>query len=57
VYDKPGWVPGDECVDVGLVADPATATRFLFGIASPDDGGVCAALPEVAEIALEALGR
>lgn len=56
-YHKPGWVPDNSCVDVGLVVDPSSGQRVLFGITSPDDGGVCATLAEVAGIVLAALAR
>lgn len=58
VYNKPGWVPDNSCVDVGLaVVDPSSGQRLLFGFAGPDDGGACARLVEVAGIALAALAR
>ncbi|HTJ76130.1 MAG TPA: serine hydrolase [Acidimicrobiales bacterium] len=55
VYNKPGWAPGEACVDVGLVVDPATGDRWLLGVASPDDGGACTALADIAALALPAL--
>jgi Beta-lactamase enzyme family len=55
VYNKPGWAPGEACVDVGLVVDPATGNRWLIGVASPDDGGACTALADIAALALRAV--
>jgi hypothetical protein len=52
VYNKPGWVSGESCVDVGLVVDPVREQRFLLGIASPDDGTDCAALGTIAGLVL-----
>lgn len=47
IYDKPGYVPGLDCVDTSIVADPATGHRFLLALSSPDDDG-CDALPAMA---------
>ncbi|MDQ3898250.1 MAG: class A beta-lactamase-related serine hydrolase, partial [Actinomycetota bacterium] len=55
VYDKPGWVLGESCIDVGLVVDRADDRRFLVGIASPDDGTECEAVPEIAAVVLSSL--
>ena len=55
VYNKPGWVLGESCLDVGLVVDPAHDHRFLVGIAGPDDGTECAAVPAIAAAVLSSL--
>ena len=55
VYNKPGWVLGESCLDVGLVVDPAHGQRFLLGIAGPDDGTECAAVPAIAAAVLSSL--
>lgn len=55
VYNKPGWAPDEACVDVGLVVDPATGSRWLLGAETPDDGGACTALADIAALALTAV--
>jgi hypothetical protein len=55
VYNKPGWVSGEACVDVALVVDPSSGSRYLLGVVSPDDGGACTALADIAAIVLPAL--
>ena len=55
VYNKPGWAPDEACVDVGLVVDPATGSRWLLGAETPDDGGTCTALADIAAVALTAV--
>lgn len=55
VYNKPGWAPGEACVDVGLVVDPSTGSRWLLGAETPDDGGACTALADIAAVAVTAL--
>ena len=57
VYNKPGWVLDEACVDVGLVDDPVHAQRFLLGISTPDDGTECAALPAIAAVVLASLAH
>jgi hypothetical protein len=54
VANKAGWVPGRDCVDHAYIVDPDTGRRFLLAISQPYQGG-CAALGEIAEIALEAV--
>ena len=54
VYDKPGWVSGLDCVDVGLVVSPS-GQRFLLGEAAPDDGSGCDVLAGVAQEVLQLL--
>ncbi|MEW6153185.1 MAG: hypothetical protein AB1673_04220 [Actinomycetota bacterium] len=49
LYAKPGFVEGDDCVDVALVDDPSRPEAYLLGISSPDDGQDCAVLVRVAE--------
>jgi hypothetical protein len=53
VSSKPGFVPGDDCVDVAVVQDAAFAHGALLGIAVPDDGEECATLPAIAEAATD----
>lgn len=55
VYNKPGYVPGDACVDVAVLSDPATAQRYLIGVATPEDGWTCPTLVEVAAATLKFL--
>lgn len=55
VYNKPGYVPGDSCVDVALVGDPATSLQYLIGVATPEDGATCPSLVELATASLEFL--
>ncbi len=55
VYNKPGWVEGEACIDVGLVVAPGDEERFLLGIATPDDGRECEALATIASVVLESL--
>jgi hypothetical protein len=55
VYNKPGYVPGDACVDVALVRDALTSEQYLIGVATPEDGYTCPALVEVAAATLEFL--
>lgn len=50
VYNKPGYVPGDDCVDVALVAD-----RYLLAVTTPEDGPQCPTLVEVAAATLRFL--
>ena len=54
VYDKPGWVSGLDCVDVGLVVSP-TGERFLLGETAPDDGSGCDVLAGIAQEVLQVL--
>lgn len=54
VANKAGWVPGRDCVDHAYIVDPDTGRRFLLAVAQPYRSG-CAALGEIAEIALEAV--
>jgi len=56
VYNKPGVAPGRDCVDVGLIDDPATGGRYLLGVSSPVASSPdCALLAKVAEEVLGAL--
>ncbi len=55
VYNKPGYVPGDACVDVAVLSDAATSERYLIAVATPEDGATCPALVEVATATLEFL--
>ncbi len=55
VYNKPGWVMDEACIDVALVVDPDREERFLLGIATPDDGTECEALATIASVVLASL--
>ena len=41
MFNTPGYVPGDECVDVALLADPGRSEQYLIGVVTPDDGALC----------------
>ena len=56
VYDKPGYFPGDDCVDVAYVDDLVRDQAFLLGVSTPDDGPLCPALTDVARGTLAFLG-
>ncbi|MGH9224300.1 MAG: hypothetical protein ACRD2W_11095 [Acidimicrobiales bacterium] len=56
VYDKPGYVPGDDCVDVAYIDDLDRPEAFLLGVSTPDDGPACLSLVEVARGTLAFLG-
>ncbi len=55
VYNKPGYVPGDACLDVAVVDDAAADQQYVIGVATPEDGFTCPALVEVAAATLEFL--
>ena len=55
VYNKPGYVPGDECVDVALLTDEAAGLRYLLAVETPEDGWLCPGLVEVAAATLQFL--
>lgn len=57
VYNKPGYVPGDECVDVALLSDEAAGERYLLAVETPDDGWLCPGLVEIAAATLQFLER
>lgn len=50
VFNKPGYVPGADCVDVALVAD-----RYLLAVTTPEDGPLCPTLVKVAAATLRFL--
>jgi hypothetical protein len=53
VYNKPGWVTGLDCLDVGLITDPVSGRRFLLGMTVPDSDSVdCDALADMAAAVL-----
>jgi hypothetical protein len=54
-YDKPGWVSGLDCVDVGLAVQASSGRRFLLGMAVPDDGAGCDVLADIAEHVLDVM--
>jgi hypothetical protein len=56
VYNKPGWVTGLDCLDVGLITDPVSGRRFLLGMTVPDSDSVdCDALGDLAGAVLTAM--
>lgn len=57
ICHKPGWVPWNDCLDHGLVEDPATGARYLLAVSTPETAGRtdCLALGEIAEHVLRAL--
>jgi hypothetical protein len=55
VYDKPGYVVGDACVDVAYVDDPGRSASFILGVSTPDDGVDCATLADIAAASLDFL--
>ena len=55
VYNKPGYVPGDECVDIALLTDEAAGLRYLLAVETPEDGWLCPGLVEVAAATLHFL--
>jgi hypothetical protein len=55
VYNKPGYVPGDECVDVAMVSQEAAGERYLLAVETPEDGWMCPGLVEIAIATLEFL--
>lgn len=57
VYNKPGYAPGDECVDVALVSDETAGARYLLAVETPEDGWLCPRLVEVAAATLEFLQK
>jgi hypothetical protein len=46
-YNKPGYVPGDACVDVALITDGTGSDRYLLAVETPEDGWLC---PTVADV-------
>ncbi len=54
-YNKPGYVPGDECVDVALVSDDDGSDRYLLAVVTPEDGWLCPTVVDVAAATLEFL--
>jgi len=52
VFNKPGYVPGDDCVDVALVTDGDGPARYLLGVVTPDDGPLCPGLLDIAAATL-----
>ena len=57
VYNKPGYVPGNECVDVALLNHEAAGERYLLAVETPEDGPLCPGLVEVAAATLRFLTR
>ena len=55
VYSKPGYVAGEDCVDVALVNDGTGSGQYLLGVATPEDGWFCPTLVDDAAAALEFL--
>ena len=52
VYNKPGYVPGDDCIDVAMLADDSGAARYLLAVATPEDGSLCPGLVAIAAATL-----
>lgn len=52
VFSKPGYVVGDDCVDVAFVQQPGTDAGYLLGVSTPDDEQDCASLAGIAEAAM-----
>ncbi len=59
ICHKPGWVPYDDCLDHGVVEDPATGERWLMAASIPDAIGDtnCRSLDDMGEHLLRALRR
>jgi hypothetical protein len=57
ICHKPGWVPWNDCLDHGLIEDPATGERWLVAAAVPETSGRsdCLPLAAVAEQVIRAL--
>ncbi|MBF2097061.1 MAG: hypothetical protein IGQ88_01625, partial [Gloeomargaritaceae cyanobacterium C42_A2020_066] len=56
ICHKPGWVPGDDCLDAGVVRDPASGERYLLAAVVPyTSGRACDQLATIAEHTLLAL--
>jgi len=55
VYNKPGYVPGDACVDVALITDGSGSERYLLAVETPEDGGLCPTVADVAAATLKSL--
>ncbi len=57
VCHKPGWVPDNDCLDHGVVEDPATGDRFLLAASVPMGPSLsdCDVLGDFAAHAIEAL--
>ncbi len=53
IYGKPGWVPGNDCLDVTLIE--ARGQRFLLSATVPERAGGCTALVTLASNVLRAL--
>ncbi len=53
VYDKPGYVAGDDCLDVAMLADDSGEARYLLAVATADDGSLCPGLVAIAAATLE----
>ena len=56
LYKKPGFVPGDDCVDVAYIEDLDRPHAYLVGVSTPDDGRLCQTLVDVARGTLAFLG-
>ena len=55
VYNKPGYVPGDDCVDVAMLADDSGQARYLLAVSTPEDGAQCPGLVAIAGATLQFL--
>ena len=48
VYDKPGYVVGDDCVDVAYIDSVERSQAYLLAVSTPDDGRSCETVTDVA---------
>ncbi len=55
VYNKPGYVPGDACVDVALVTDGRGSEQYLLAVQTPEDGWRCPTVVGIAAATLQFL--
>ncbi|HVF14494.1 MAG TPA: serine hydrolase [Acidimicrobiales bacterium] len=55
VFAKPGYVPGNACVDAAVIVDTDTGRRYVLGVTTPDDGSTCPDLVEIAAATLDFL--
>jgi hypothetical protein len=46
VYNKPGYTPSNECVDVALINDLIDAEQFLIAISTPAEA-TCSTLADL----------
>jgi hypothetical protein len=44
---KPGYVPGDACVDIALITDSSGSGRYLLAVDTSADGWKCPTVDDV----------